>query len=162
MAPILLNCAAAFASDVIDNISDRLAESSHKKAAATTETAFANALSQAQQTPAMKAAALADQQAALTGSLMSSPEVKAALATVKPTDSVQLEISASGGVSLRSASGNVQPLKLGENTRALVTHLYGMRQGAGVMPSQKSSSLVLAVDPAHTAAPVWSALPARI
>ena len=161
MAPILLNAAASLAGDVIDSLSDRLASATAKKSDATADVSFASALAQAQATPAVQMPTPADQQAALTGSLMSSPEVKAALATANPAQSVQLEISATGGVSLRSANGGVRALNLSDHTRALVTQLYGMRQTSGA-GGLNASPMVLAVDPAHATTPVWSTLPARI
>lgn len=161
MAPILLNVAASLAGDVIDNISDRIASATAKKTAAASDVSFASALTQAQATPAVQTPTLVDRQAALTSSLMSSPEVKAALASANPSQSVQLEISATGGLSLRSANGSVRALNVSDNTRALATQLHALRQGSG-LGSPNASPMVLAVDPAHAATPVWSTLPARI
>ena len=160
MAPILINCAASLASDLIDGVSDKLAAASAKTATAAGGTDFATALASAQQTPAVRAAALADQQAALTSSLMSSPEVSSALAMASPGQAAQLEISSAGAVSVRSANGSVKPVNLTDKTRAVVTQLYGMRQ-PGASPTQPGPSLVLAVDPTRMTAPTWSTLPAR-
>ena len=161
MAPILLNAAASFAGNVIDSLSDQLTAPAAKKNDDAKAVTFASALAQAQATPAVQTPTPADQQAALTGSLMSSPEVKSALATANPAQSVQLEVSAAGGVSLRSANGSVRALNVSDNTRALVTQLYGMRQASG-LGGVNATPMVLAVDPTNPAAPVWSTLPARI
>lgn len=155
MAPILLNVAASVASNLIDNISDHLTSQKAKKKDDAGVASFASALAQAQ------APTLADRQAALTGSLMSCSEVKAALATANPSQPVQLEISAAGGVSLRGADGSVRTLNVSESTRATATQLYGVRQ-AGGWTGTNAAPAVLAVDPAHAASPVWSTLPARV
>ncbi len=167
MAPILINCAASLASDLIDGISDKMAASSAQTANSSTAAAgtdFATTLANVQQTPAVRAAALADQQAALTSSLMASPEITSALATADPSKGAQLEIGPSGSVGVRNASGTLKPVNLTDKTRALVTQLYGMRQPAaspGMAPGLNGPSLVLAVDPTHASTPLWSTLPAR-
>ena len=162
MAPILLNAATTLAGNLIDGISDQLAPSTAKKTdAAAGNVTFASALAQAQATPAVATPTPADQQAALTSSLMSSPEVKTALATVNPSQSVQLEISAAGGVSLRNANGSVHALNVSDNTRAMATQLYGIRHTGG-LGGTNAAPMVLAVDPMNASAPVWSTLPARI
>ena len=162
MAPILINCAASLASDLIEGISDKIAASSAQKtaAASSSDTDFAAAMASAQQTPAAKAAALADQQATLTSSLMSSPEVSSALAMADPSKGAQLEISSAGAVSVRSGNGSLKPINLTDKTRAVVTQLYGSKQ-PGVMPGMNGPSLVLAVDPARITPPMWSTLSAR-
>ena len=167
MVPILLNAAASVAGNVIDSIGEHFSHHHGvRKASKTAEDDFDAEMAQAQSATATPTAATAttstDAQSALMNQLMGAPEVATALATANPSQPVQVEMTAAGGVSLRSANGQLQTLKVSDHTRDLASQLYSTHQAMAVSAKAKASPVaVLAVDPAHTAAATWSKLPAR-
>ena len=164
MVPILLNAAASVAGNVIDSIGEHF--SHHHgvhKASETAESDFDAELAQAQAaSPVTKAATPTpvDAQSALMTQLLGTPEISNALAGANPSQPVQVEMTAVGGVSLRSANGDLHALKVSEQTRDLVTKLYSAHEPAA-LPGKGTPVAVLAVDPAQTATASWSKLPAR-
>ena len=171
MVPILLNAAASVAGNVIDSISEKFSHRHGvKKTASTAEDDFDAELAQAQSATgaapttgtsvAVPTTPSTDTQSALVSQLLGAPEVSTALAGANPSQPVQVEMTAAGAVSLRSANGQLQALKVSDHTRNLVSQLYSVHQSAGV--SAKAGPVaVLAVDPANTAAASWSKLPPR-
>ena len=170
MAPILINAAASLAGNVIDSISEHLSKPHgvHKgKGVKGAEQTFDEELAQTQSAAATSTVATApvtaplDTQGALMNQLLGTPEVATALAGANPAQPVQVEMTASGTVALRSSGGQVQTLKVSDATRALVEKLYSAHQST-VAPGKNFAVAVLAVDPSHAAASAqWSKLPAR-
>lgn len=163
MAPILINAAASLAGNVIDGISEHFSHHhGARKAGRTDEANFDAALAQTQTTTATAATAVPapiDPQGALMTQVLGRPELATALAGANPTQPVQVEMSAAGGVSLRNANGELHALKVSDDTRALVSKLYTAHQSSTT--TGKTSPAVLAIDPTHAAAPAWSSLPTR-
>ena len=167
MVPILLNAAASVAGNVIDSISDHFSHHHGvRKASKTAEDDFAAELAQAQAAAPVTTAATAaastpvDAQSTLMNQLLGTPEISSALAGANPSQPVQMEMTAAGGVYLRNANGDLHELKVSEQPRDLVTKLYSAHEPTA-LPGKGTPVAVLAVDPAQTATAAWSKLPAR-
>ena len=166
MAPLLLNVAASLAGNVIDSVSEHLSRhaASHKVRKAAAAVDFAGELAKLQQPPTTTATpatpAAPEIQTLLMNRVLGAPEIASALGTADPSHAVQLEMSSTGNVSIRGASGSLHQVNVSENTRALVAGLYAGHQPA-VVAGKSPGVAILAVDPTHAVAPMWSTLPVR-
>ena len=163
MAPILLNVAASLAGNVIDGISDHFShQHGVRKAGKTDEADFDAEMAKTQTAATATAATVSapvDTQGALMSQVLGRPELATALAGANPSQPVQVEMSAAGGVSLRNANGELHALNVSDDTRALVSKLYTAHQTNTT--TGKTGPAVLAIDPTHAVAPAWSSLPTR-